>query len=157
MTLGDMLLQKLADWRPVGEGRHTLAATDPAAGWHITVTADRHSDLGCAVQEFEARRSAAPAEVRPWAEGAASRVTGLLEPLALIELDVARNEALLRSDRPARRGDDLFYYEVHLRNRTSAIVRRYRARLDGGRREQVPFTLTHDGLARLAEDLVADA
>jgi hypothetical protein len=156
MTLGDTLLQKLADWRPAGEGRHTLAATDQATGWHVAVTADRHSDLGCAVWELDARRSVLSADVRPWAERVAAGVSGLLEKLTLIEVDAARNEALLRSAEPARRGDNVFYYEVRLRDRSRACVRRYRADHDGGRREQVSFTLTHEGLAKLADDVLAE-
>ena len=32
MTLDELLLQKLADWRP-DKGRHTLDLSDEASGW----------------------------------------------------------------------------------------------------------------------------
>jgi hypothetical protein len=90
-----------------------------------------------------------------WANGVARRVTGLMEPLRVLEIDIQRNEALLRSNEPTRRSADLFYYEVLLKGTQAASVRRYQGNPDGGRREQVPFGLTHEALAKLIGDLVA--
>jgi hypothetical protein len=107
------------------------------------------------------RRAAPPAgdapSLRDWAARIARRVTGLLEPLKVIEVDLPRGEALLRSDEPAHRGDDLFYYEVVLRGAREANVRRYHgARPPNARRKQVSFALTHEAIAKLAFDLTAD-
>src|SRR5262249_22519771 len=91
-----------------------------------------------------------------WAERVAGRVTGLLEPLKVVEVDAERGEALLRSDQPTQRGEKLFYYEVLLQNTTAASVRRYRALPGNGRREQVAFALTKEALAKFVADLAAD-
>ena len=97
-----------------------------------------------------------PEALRSWAERVAGRATGLLEPLRLVEVDGARDEALLRSEQPARRDEQLHYYEVVLRGRGEADVRRYQAsHQPGSRREQVPFALTHEAVATLASDLTA--
>jgi hypothetical protein len=159
MTLASTLREKLNEWRPP-QGRQSMSAADPASGWAVGITADRADPVGCEVWELTAvRTGAAPAgeTARSWAERVAARATGLLEPLRVHEVDAARGEALLRSGEPTHRGDDCFYYEVQLRGAASAAVRRYRGAKPGGHREQVPFALTHDGIAKLAGDLTAPA
>src|SRR5262249_60828462 len=67
MTLNEILLQKLAEWRPAT--RQTLTAAE--AGWNVAVSADRCDELGCLVWEVTLARTA-PAEaatpLRAWAE-----------------------------------------------------------------------------------------
>jgi len=129
-------------------------------GWAVAVTADRSDVLGCLVWEMTVRRTTPPAEgasLRAWGERIAARVTGLLEPLKLVEVDVQRNEALLRSDGPTQRGDNVVYYEAILQGTNAAVVRRYQGSRQGNtRREQVPFAITHEALAKLTADLTAE-
>lgn len=156
MTLNEAILAKVADWRP--SGRQTILIPDEGAGWTVAVTADRSDEVGCLVWETVARRSAGRPEeaLGAWADRVAGRVTGLLEPLVVVEVDVQRDEAVLRSDAPAQRGEDLFYYEVLLKGVGEAAVRRYHSsHQPGSRREQVPFALTHEALAKLQGDLAA--
>ncbi len=161
MTLDETLLARLAKWRP-GAGRQTLHVPDEGAGWAVSLTADRADELGCLVWELALRRSPPrsggdAAALRAWADRAAARARGLLEMLKVIEVDAERDEAVLRSDSPAAKGEDRFYYEVHLKGPGVADVRRYRGSLAAtGKREQVAFALTHEALARLAADLTAD-
>jgi hypothetical protein len=160
MTLDVILLEKLAKWRP-GKGRQTLNVPDEGAGWTVSLAADRADELGCLVWEMTVRRSAPlsggdAAALRAWSDRAARRARGLLEMLKVVEVDAERDEALLRSDSPAARGEDRFYYEIHLKGTGVAVVRRYRGSLTPGKREQVAFALTHEALARLAADLSAD-
>ena len=160
MTLNETLLARLAEWRP-GRGRQTLNVPDEGAGWAASVTADRADELGCLVWEMTLRRSAPlpggdAAALRAWGDRAAGRARGLLETLKVVEVDAERDEAILRSDTPAAKGEDRFYYEVHLKGTGVAAVRRYRGTLAVGKREQVAFALTHEALARLAADLTAD-
>jgi hypothetical protein len=137
-----------------------LAATDDVAGWTVTVTADRCDSVGCLVWEFGlSRKGKVPpaATLQAWADRAADRVTALMEPLKVVEVDVVRNEALLRSAEPRRRGDKSLYYEILLRGSASAVVCRYQgSHASGSRREQIAFVLTHEALAKLADDLAAD-
>jgi hypothetical protein len=91
--------------------------------------------------------------LRAWAEGVAKRATGLLEPLKLLEVDDARGEALLRSDSPAKKGEQVAYYEVKLFGTDRASVRRYVASRTESGREQTAFALTHEVLAKLAGDI----
>ncbi len=158
MNLDDTLLEKLANWRPDG-GRRTLTVPAESAGWTVALTADRSDELGCLLWEMSLYRTAPrPAQtLQAWADRVAIRVSGLLESLKVVEVDVLRNEALLRSQEPSCRGEDQFYYEALLQGTSNALIRRYRAsRPDGTRREQITFALTHEALAKLAADLAAD-
>jgi hypothetical protein len=161
MNLDETLLQKLADWRP-GEGRQILGVADQASGWAVALTADCSDQLGCLVWEMTLRRTPPlpgrdAAALKSWAERISRRVTGLLEPLKIIEVDENRDEAVLRSEGPARRGEGIFYYELLLRGTGEAVCRRYRATSDGKeRRQQVAFALTHEALAKLALDVAAE-
>lgn len=156
MTLTESLLPKLSEWRPAGDGRHSLAVAAPEAGWTANLTADRTDSLSCLVWELTLSRTGeAPNGLTPktWAEGVAKRATGLLEPLRVLEVDAGRGEALLRSDSPAKKGERLAYYEVRLFGTNRAIVRRFAGnRMESGR-EQVAFALTHEVLAKLAGDI----
>jgi hypothetical protein len=162
MNLDEALLQKLADWRPNPDGgRQTLHVPDQGAGWALTLTVDRADQLGCLVWELDARRTTPPAEadsaLAAWADRVAARVTGLLEPLKVVEVDLPRRLAMLRSATPVQRGDHVFYYEVMLATAGTASLRRYQARPQGnGRRDQVAFALTHEALAKVAADVTAN-
>jgi hypothetical protein len=173
MTLTESLLPKLSEWKPAGDGRHSLAAAVPEAGWTVTLTADKTDSLSALVWELTlARTGEAPDgfTLKGWAEGVAKRATGLLEPLRVIEVDDPRGEALLRSDAPAKKGGLVAYYEVKLFGTDRAVVRRFAAldprseiakqakRGAGDKptesgREQVAYALTHEVLAKLAGDI----
>lgn len=157
--IAEALVQKLADWRPEGTGPHTFAAP-LETGWEVAIAADTAESLGCRATELTVRRPAGPnptaAELTQWADRSAKRITGLLEPLKLIEVDAGRSEALLRSDPPASRGPRVQYYELRLRGTHEAKLQRYQGDRAGGRREAIPFALTHEAIAKLADDLIAD-
>lgn len=155
MTLAETVLRKLAEWRP-DSGRQTLDVVHPESGWAVAVDAGQVEVLGCRVWEVSLRRlqPAPVADLKARAEQLAGRVTGLLEPLRLVEVDAGRGLAQLRSDRPGQCGDGQFYYEVLLQADGGTSVRRYQApAADQPRRQQVPFTLTHEALAKLVTDL----
>jgi len=160
MTLDETLLQKLAEWRPAGGQRQTLNVPADSAGWGVAVTADRCDELSCLLWELHLRRSASvpskDADLASWAKRIVGQATGLLEPLSVHEIDAVRNEALLRSNDPTRRGEQLYYYELHLRGTNEATMRRFHCPQGGGKREQVPFGLTHEVLAKLVSDLTGN-
>jgi hypothetical protein len=158
MTLDELLLQRLADWRPAVGERETLNLPHEPSGWSVALTADRCDDLGARLWEVGLRRTreAPPGEtLAAWAHRVADRVKGLLETLSVHEIDEQRNEALLRSTEPSHKKEKLAYYEVLLRGTREAEVRRYQNAPAGAKREQVPFALTHEVLARFVADLAA--
>jgi hypothetical protein len=155
MNLAEILLAKLADWRPAR--RQSIHVSTDGSAWALVLSADRCDELGCLVWELGLRRvgpTPAGESLKNWAERVAADITGLLEPLKVVEVDEGRREAMLRSEDAAQRGEELFYYELLLKDTREALLRRYHAYWNGsGRREQISFALTHDALAKLIRDL----
>jgi hypothetical protein len=158
MTPGETVLQKVASWRP--KERATLAFTDEVKNWSFAITADRNDDLSASLWEVEFHRTQPAASevgsLEAWANRIATRATGLLEPLAVVEIDRPRCQALLRSASPRQRGNDHFYYELHLTGLNQAILRRYKAATEASRREQIVFLLTHEALEKVVGDIVSE-
>jgi hypothetical protein len=157
MTLDDMLLRRLAEWRP--DSARTTVTTGPADdGWSVTLTAEANDQLACRAWELSVSRSQPVEDLKGWAERLGGRATGLLEALRLLEVDPEQGVAQLRSGSPTQRGEEVLYYEVLLRRSGSAELRRYRAARDGSKkREQVAFALTHEALGKLVNDLAVTA
>jgi hypothetical protein len=156
MTLAEMLLPKLSDWRPAGNGRHSWSESFADAGWSVRVTADKADSQSCQVWELSLDRTGDAPEgltLKAWAAAVASRVGGLMEDLKVLEIDETRGEAVLRSESPAKKGEAVAYYEVKLSGVSSAVVRRFQAVRGAGGRAQVAFALTHEVIARLAGDV----
>ncbi len=156
MTLAETLLGKLSEWQPAGEGRHSLTTAIPAAGWTVTLTSDKNDSLSTLAWEVSLTRTGdAPTGVtlRQWADLIAARASGLLEPLKLYEVDESNQEAVLRSVAPSPKGEFLRYTEIRLTGLGQARVRRYQSSHANGKREQISFVLTHEALAKLAEDI----
>ena len=94
--------------------------------------------------------------LRGWGDRLAGRLTYLMEPLVVLEVDAQAGEAELRSQVPTPRGDRKGFYEVRLRREGSLHLHR-RVAFDGitRRRETIPCQMTTEVLERLADDLVA--
>lgn len=156
MKIDDLLLQNLADWRP-STAEQPLSLQHDESGWQVRLIAEAVDTIGARVWEVVLNRHKLPAETRPLADQAhhiASKVTGLMEPLRLIEVDSARNFAQLRSDTPSQRGDTRAYYEVLRHTDGHTTLRRFET-TQGGKRRQVAFALTHEILVKLVADLTA--
>jgi hypothetical protein len=156
MTLAELLLPKLSEWRPSGEGRHSWSENVAATGWNVHIAADRADSLSCLLWELTLMRTGEPPAgltLKDWAEAVARRATGLMEPLSVYEVDTTLNEAVLRSQAPSARGEALAYYEIRLHGLSRAVVRRFNAAKAVPAREQVAFALTHEVLAKLAGDI----
>jgi hypothetical protein len=156
MTLTESLLPRLSEWHPAGAGRHSWAENFQAAGWTVSVSADRADSLSCLVWELALTRTGDPRTamtLKDWADAIAARASGLMEPLAVYEVDETRGEAILRSTKPTNKGENLAYFEVHLTGLANAVVRRFNASTVEPGRSQTAFALTHESLAKLAGDI----
>jgi len=161
MTLVSKLRQKLSDEKPCAN-RHDLQVADPESGSAVTLAIKQRDGLSSLVWEMRVRRPAPAGQtMRQWAERIAARVTYLLEPLKVLEVDTERNQAMLRGVVSGEPKDGVSYFEVILDGTTSALVRRYQvagvADAAGNlpKREQVAFALTHEGLLKLVGDVNA--
>jgi hypothetical protein len=156
MTLAEPLQERLSSWSPAGDGRHTWGESFPDAGWIVHLAADHNDKVASLAWELTLTRTGdAPAglTVRGWAERVVATSSGLMERLKLIEVDDGRGEAIVRSDTPTKKGPQAFYYEIKLTGLSRAVVRRFKADLTTGTREQVTFPVTHEVLAKLAGDI----
>jgi len=153
MTLADTLLEKLAKLSPAAAVRRTLSFADQATSTSVRVEVERLEAVGCELWEVGVAHRLHSVGLGAWALRVADRVTGLLEPLKVVEVDNLRGQALLRSESPAQRECDLHYYEVLLQNSGAAILRRFHATKSPGPRAQVPFAMTREALAKLVADL----
>ena len=151
MTLENLLLGNLDKWRP--EGRDKLALDDAASGWRAVLDAEAVDGIGCRLWAVRLERLAPlpiAVPLRAQAESLARRVTGLLEPLRVVEIDEGRSVAQLRSDAPALKGEARLYYELERHECGTTDLQRYEG--GAGPRRAVPFTLTHEALAKLVRD-----
>lgn len=157
MTRDEKIHEALAAWQPQGDGPHSHSISLDAPGAAIGLTADRTDALSCQLRELATSsgptRPCTPAELTQRAMTTAGRVTGLLEPLKVYEVDANAGQALLRSATPTERAGRLHYYELILTGLHAANLKRYSSGKPKASREGVPFVLTHETIAKLAEDL----
>ncbi len=93
--------------------------------------------------------------LKAWGDRLASRLTYLMEPLVVLEVDPLGGEVELRSQSPSARDTLRSYYEVRLRREGTLHLRRVAFDLADRRRRPVACQLTREALDRLADDLVA--
>ena len=90
-----------------------------------------------------------------WGDRIKSKVTYLLEPLAVIEVDTLGGEVELRSQPPTTRDGRRGYYEIRLDRAGSLKLCRFAFDDTAKSRVQVPCNLTREVVERLIDDLVA--
>ena len=148
----DMVQKSLDERLRAGTARQTLLLA--AAGLAFELDLEKADELACVVTRVQVAPTARPS--LPLAErglAIANRITGLMEPLRVVEVDAPAAVAQLRSQTPATVGDGRAYYELLLEASGRATLRRYVGRSDEPRREPAPFTLTREALAKLIVDL----
>ena len=102
------------------------------------------------------RADLSPAELHAWGDRLAARLSYLMEPLVVLEVDAQAGEAELRSQTPTARGDRRSYYEVRLHRQGTLHLRRVAVDETTPRhRQPVPCQMTREVLERLTDDLVA--
>ncbi len=93
--------------------------------------------------------------LRAWGDRIAGRVTYLMEPLKVLEVDAAGGEVNLRSHGPTARDDRRSFYEVRLSRQGTLRMERWTFDEASRRRQRIPCQLTREVLERLADDLIA--
>jgi hypothetical protein len=92
-----------------------------------------------------------------WGERLAKRVTYLMEPLRVIEIDAGGGEVQVRSDVPTPRADARGYYEVRLNRQGTCRLERYVYDEADRKRRRTPCHLTLEVVERLADDVAASS
>ncbi len=149
MSLSKQLRQNLTD-PAQGSGGAVTAASGP---WQATANTPHRDKIGAEITELTVERATpGPGSVKSWADSFAGSNTGLLEPLKVQEVDAGRDQALIRSSPPSKQDGATDYYEVKLHGTQKASVKRYRS-AESGKRDDIPFTLTHEGIGKLVDGL----
>ena len=129
-------------------------------GWTLNLENVQADSLSCRANGLTLRSNRREAnlsntQVKTWANSVAIKVTGLLEPLRVLEVDETDATALLRSDKPSAKANEVTYYEVILKADRTANLQRYRGFTQETKpRVQIPFTVTHEVLAKFVEDVI---
>lgn len=92
-----------------------------------------------------------------WGERLAARVTYLLEPLKVLEIDAGGGEVQIRSQTPSARADQRGFYEVRLYKHGLLRMERYIFDDSTRQRRRTPCQFTREVLERLADDIAASA
>jgi hypothetical protein len=134
-------------------------AVTAADGPHrLTLQLNAASQVGVAFESLEFADEAAAGRtvqsLRAWGDRLAARLTYLMEPLVVLEVDAEAGEAELRSKSPSTREGVRSYYEVRLRRAGTLELRRVAFDAEDRSRRTVPCQLTREALERLADDLV---
>ena len=94
-------------------------------------------------------------DLRSWGDRLTARLTYLMEPLVVLEVDDQAGLAELRSQAPTARGEVRSFYEVRLGRDRSLRLQRISFDATTHRRTPTPCRLTGEVLERLTDDLVA--
>jgi hypothetical protein len=156
MSLSRKIAAALAD--PALAPPASIAAAEPPH--QLALDARAAGPLGVELDALEFHADGPERDVdalRAWGERLAARVTYLMEPLVLVEVDAQGVEVELRSQSTTRRDGLRNYYEARL-DRNGRVRLTRRAFDDTARRpREVPFQLSRETLERLADDLVDTA
>lgn len=96
-------------------------------------------------------------QLKDWADRVAARVTYLMEPLRVVEIDPVGVEVELRSAAPTSRNGVRAFYEVRLRRAGTLNLARVVFDDATRTRRDEPFQMTREVLERLTDDLVDTA
>jgi hypothetical protein len=127
---------------------------------HLTLNVAISGPVGFSAQTLDFRADGPERtldQLRAWGDRLANRVTYLMEPLRVLEVDPVGGEVELRSLAPTQRAGLRAYYEARLNRagnlRLARVVFDEAART---RRDEL-FQMTREVLQRLTDDLVVTA
>jgi hypothetical protein len=154
MSFHDQIDQELQRIRAAGSGG-SLTATAPNGRLECDMAGV--DAIGCSAERFAFRTGrlagSSLEDLKKIGEDLSRRVTYLLEPIAIIEIDAEGITVQLRSNPPSQDGGVTSYYELNI-NQDGMTLHRYEAR-PGQPRQATPANFTHETFKRLARDVAA--
>ena len=128
------------------------------AGHRLRCQLSALDKLGCAFQMFEVRSdslaSASMDRLKELSEALSRRLTYLLEPISLVEVDADQRVVQLRSNPPQKDETGTSYYELLVASGGRLSLRRY-AKSPGNPRQPIPAQVTREVFFRLVADFAA--
>jgi len=92
-----------------------------------------------------------------WGEKLAKRVTYLMEPLRVLEIDAGGGEVQIRSASPTPRAESRTYYEIRLNRKGTCRLERLAYDETTRQRQRTSCHLTREVVERLADDIAASS
>jgi hypothetical protein len=137
----------------------TVTVEDSPCRLTLNLTALDTVGLAFSTMEFaNTRRTEWSSDVlKEWGDRLSKRVTYLMEPLKVLEVNDHGGEVQMRSQSPTPRDLERAYYEMRLFRKGSLRMERYVFDDTTRERRQVPCQLTRETLERLADDIAASA
>lgn len=132
----------------------------PAGPARVTLSIQANGPVGLAFDTLQFELTDADRDVpalQAWGDRLAKRVTYLMEPLVVLEVDNVGGEVELRSLSPTSRASKRTYYEVRLSRPGRLNLRRVAFDENTRVRSTVPCQLTREVLERLVDDMSASA
>jgi hypothetical protein len=90
-----------------------------------------------------------------WGNRLAGRITYLMEPLKVLEIDAGGGEVQIRSQSPTARNAERGYYEMRLFRQGLLRMKRFAFDETTRQRRESPCHLTREVLERMADDIAA--
>lgn len=98
-----------------------------------------------------------PDALKQWGDRLSKKITYLMEPLKVLEVNDQGGEVQMRSQSPTPRDLERAYYEMRLFRQGSLRMERFVYDESTRQRRQVPCQLTRETLERLADDIAASS
>jgi hypothetical protein len=123
----------------------------------LQITALDTVGLACTALEFvtTSRSEWSSEALKDWGGRLAGRVTYLMEPLKVVEIDAQGGEVQIRSQSPTPRAQQRGYYEIRLFRQGSLRMERFALDEATRQRRPTPCQFTREVLERLADDIAA--
>jgi hypothetical protein len=151
------LSRKIAAALDESRGAGTVAVQDGPYRLELHVQEAGRVGVSFSALEFAAgdHREWSSEALKAWGDSLCARVTYLMEPLVVLEVDPVGGEVELRSEAPTARHRQRAFYEIRLDRK--GTLRLSRVIFDEENRERRPVScqLTCEVLERLTDDLVA--
>jgi hypothetical protein len=135
----------------------TVTVEDSPSRLTLNLTALDTVGLAFSTMEFAntSRTEWSSDVLKEWGDRLSKRVTYLMEPLKVLEIDAGGGEVQIRSQSPTPRSEQRGYYEVRLFRQGSLRMERFAFDATTRERHQTPCQLTREVLERLADDIAA--
>jgi len=137
----------------------TVTVEDSPRRLTLNLTALDTVGLAFSTMEFAdtSRTEWSPEALKDWGDRLSKRVTYLMEPLKVLEVNAQGGEVQMRSQSPTPGEDKRAYYEMRLFGQGNLRMERFVFDEMTRQRRQVPCQLTRETLERLADDIAASA
>lgn len=157
--LAEQITGSLSQLRGFASESSKTVAWSAEGGPTVEVDFTAVESLGCAFRELRVNatelRDKPFEDLKTRAEQICRRVTYLLEPIGLLELDPESQVVLVRSTPPAKNGAETAYYELRISAPSNLTLRRYTRSGHDGAPQFCDIQVTREALLKLVDDLCA--